>query len=94
MQIQDGRSIINITDLTDMKTAEVRLSPEKERQLRFIDQAAKGSIEAAADLAEGYLRGSFGEPANKVKAQKWANYAAKHGNKKARQILDEIRTCR
>ena len=67
MQIQDGRSIINITDLTDMKTAEVRLSPEKERQLRFIDQAAKGSIEAAADLAEGYLRGSFGEPANKVK---------------------------
>lgn len=91
MLIRDGNKIINITDLTNTKTTKVKLSPEKERQLQLIDQTAKGSIEAAADLAEGYLRGSFGEPANKSKAQKWAKYAAKHGNEKAQRILDEIK---
>ena len=90
MPIHDGNKIIHLTDLTNARTVDVTLPPEKEWQLRLIDQAAKGSIEAAADLAEGYLLGSFGEPANKVKARKWAGYAAKRGSEKARQILDQI----
>lgn len=59
-------------------------------QIRLIDLAAKGNIEAAADLAEGYLKGSFGESPNIVKARKWASYAAKHGSEKARQLLKEM----
>lgn len=90
MQIRENDKIINIRDIADPKTLKVTLPPEKERQLRLIDLAAKGSIEAAADLAEGYMRGSFGEAANKEKAQKWAKYAAKRGNEKAQRILDEI----
>ena len=38
---------------------------EKKRQLKLIDQAALGSIEAAALLAEGYLRGSLRRKARK-----------------------------
>ncbi len=90
MLIQDGKKIINLTDLTGKRAADAALPPEKERQLRLIDQAARGSIEAAADLAEGYLHGSFGEPANPAKALKWAGYAAKHGSKKARLVLDQL----
>ena len=63
----------------------------KERQFRLIDAAARGSIEAAADLAEGYYTGAFGEAPNVKKALKWAGYAAKRGSSKAEKILAEIR---
>ncbi len=63
---------------------------EKKRQLKLIDQAALGSIEAAALLAEGYLRGSFGEAPNREKARKWASYAAKRGNPLAAKLLKEM----
>ena len=88
MQIRKENKIINITDIE--KTVEVTLPPEKELQLSLIDRAAKGSIEAAAELAEGYMRGYFGTPPDNAKAKKWAKYAAKHGSEKAQRILDEI----
>ena len=113
MQIHDGNKIINLRDITGIKTAvpalppekeqQLRLMditgiktavpalpPEKEQQLRLIDLAAKGSIEAAADLAEGYWKGAFGEAPNREKAHKWAKYAAKRGNEKARQLLSKL----
>ena len=90
MQIRDGNKIINLKDITGIKTDIPALPPEKEQQLHLIDLAAKGSIEAAADLAEGYWKGIFGEAPNKEKAYKWAKYAAKRGNEKARQLLSEL----
>ena len=82
------KKIIQITDIAG--AVNLTLSPERERQFALIDQAAKGSLDAAADLAEGYWKGSFGEPSNPEKARKWAQYAAKHGNSKAQQLLDEM----
>lgn len=63
---------------------------EKMKQLRLIDQAARGSIEAAASLAEGYAKGAFGEAPNRIKAYKWAAYAAKRGNLSAAALLREM----
>lgn len=88
MQIRKDNKIINITDISG--NAEAVLSPEKEQQFLLIDRAVKGSIEAAADLAEGYMKGSFGAPSDRAKARKWAKYAAKHGSEKAQRILSEI----
>ncbi len=65
-------------------------SEDKMRQLALIDRAARGDIDAAADLGEGYIKGSFGEKPNPVKALKWCRYAAKHGSIKAAEILREI----
>jgi|GEM_PF-3522359 TPR repeat protein len=59
----------------------------KSQKYDLIDRAAAGSIEAAADLAEGYWKGTHDCEKNPRKAQKWAGYAAKHGNKKAQDIL-------
>ena len=88
MQIRKENKIINITDIE--KTVEVTLPPGKELQFSLIDKAGKGSIDAAAELAEGYMRGSFGAPSDTAKAKKWAKYAARHGSEKAQRILDEI----
>ena len=88
MQIRKDNKIINITDISG--NAEAVLSLEKEQQFLLIDRAVKGSIEAAADLAEGYMKGSFGAPSDRAKARKWAKYAAKHGSEKAQRILSEI----
>ncbi len=66
------------------------MNSAKMRQIELIDKAARGSIDAAAGLAEGYMRGSFGEPANRIKAMKWAKYAAKRGNIKAALIMKEL----
>ncbi|MDO5703285.1 MAG: hypothetical protein Q4G47_08035 [Lachnospiraceae bacterium] len=60
------------------------------RRLKLVDEAARGSIEAAADLAEGYLRGSFEGDPDPVKALKWSRYAAKRGSVKAAVILSEL----
>ena len=91
MQIRKDNKIINITDIAgNAVNAEAVLSPEKEQQFLLIDRAAKGSIEAAADLAEGYMKGSFGAPPDMAKARKWAKYAAKHGSEKSQRILDEL----
>ena len=69
---------------------EPAFSPAKERQFALIDAAAKGSIEAAAELAEGYFKGAFGEAPNAQKGLKWARYAAKRGNAKAAALLGEF----
>lgn len=61
----------------------------KHRQLKLIDGAARGDINAAAGLAKGYFDGSFGE-VNKAKAKKWASYAAKHGSSEAQELLSKL----
>ena len=62
---------------------------QKHRQLKLIDGAARGDINAAAGLARGYFDGSFGE-VNKAKAKKWASYAAKHGSIEAQELLSKL----
>ncbi len=56
----------------------------------LIDKAAMGDIDAAAYLAEGYLRGIYGCEKSPEKAMKWAKYAAKHDNEKAKFVLQQI----
>ncbi len=50
----------------------------------------KGSIEDAEAIAEGYFKGSFEGKKNPEKARKWASYAAKHGSRKAAEILTAL----
>ena len=60
-----------------------------DKMLKLIDKAARGDIEAAAALAEGYMKGSFGEK-NIEKALKWGRYAAKRGDRKAAELLEML----
>ena len=60
-----------------------------DKMLKLIDAAAKGDIEAARKLGEGYFKGSFGRK-NLEKALKWTRYAAKRGDEKAAELLQEI----
>lgn len=69
---------------------EIQLDAKKLALLDLIDKAGKGSIEAAAEVAEGYFKGTYEDKPNFVKAKKWASYAAKHGNEKAEAILKEL----
>ena len=82
--------IFEVKESFGKKAEEAGVIRAPEQKIRLIDAAARGSIDAAADLAEGYLRGHFGEPVNKAKAKKWAGYAAKKGNLKAQKILEEL----
>ena len=61
-----------------------------DRQIQLIDAAALGSIDAAAQLAEGYFKGDFGDRPNYEKALKWAKYAAKRGNAEAARLVEVI----
>ena len=61
-----------------------------DRQVQLIDAAALGSIDAAAQLAEGYFKGEFGAKPNYEKALKWAKYAAKRGNEEAAHLVEVI----
>ena len=61
----------------------------KERRMNLIDRAARGDVEAAADLGIAYLEGTLDVPANTEKGLKWCRYAAKQGSKRA---ADAIRT--
>lgn len=54
----------------------------------FIDRAAAGEIEAAALLAEGYLKGIYECEKNEAKALKWGRYAAKHGSALGQEIVE------
>ena len=61
----------------------------KEQRMNLIDRAARGDVEAAADLGIAYLEGTLDVPANTEKGLKWCRYAAKQGSKRA---ADAIRT--
>lgn len=56
----------------------------------FIDRAASGEIEAAAYLAEGYLKGIYECEKNIEKALKWGRYAAKHGSVRGQEVVEII----
>ncbi|WP_035778714.1 SEL1-like repeat protein [Butyrivibrio sp. MC2013] len=58
--------------------------------LNLVDAAARGNIEAARKLGEGYFKGTFDGKKNLEKAAKWLRYAAKHGDIKAEAILEQI----
>ena len=79
------------TEELDLVEKGARKALAREHQFRLIDAAARGSIEAAADLAEGYYKGTFGDAPNMKKALKWANYAAKRGSIKAAEILSDMK---
>ncbi len=69
--------------------AELEKKLNKIKLLSFVDAAAKGSIEAAEKLALAYYSGEYGDK-NPAKAKKWASYAAKHGSKKAEELLTKL----
>lgn len=56
----------------------------------FIDRAAAGDIEAAARLAEGYLKGLYECEKNDAKALKWGRYAARHGSALGKQVVEKL----
>ena len=56
----------------------------------LIDKAAWGDIEAAGLLAEGYQTGKYECEKNLAKAKKWATYAAKHGDERAKKVLETL----
>ena len=56
----------------------------------LIDKAAIGDLEAAGLLAEGYLKGKYECEKNPAKAKKWATYAAKKGDERAKKVLEEL----
>ncbi len=58
-------------------------------QYDLIDRAASGDVEAAAKLAEGYLKGLYECEKNPAKGKKWAQYAAKKGSALGQQLLEE-----
>ncbi len=62
---------------------------KKLKLMKYVDAAAKGSIDAAEKLSLGYYDGSFGEK-NLSKAKKWALYASKHGSSAAKELLKKI----
>ncbi len=57
--------------------------------MNLIDAAARGNVFAAAQLGEGYMKGTFGK-VNLEKALKWSRYAAKRGNDHAAELVKEI----
>ena len=64
------------------------LSDNKE-YMNLVDAAARGSIEAAEKLGEGFLKGSFDGKKNPERAAKWLKYAAKHGSERAALLLKQ-----
>ena len=80
--IRNGRE-----EIIEAEIDEEELPEGKRRQLELIDLAAKGNIEAAALLAEGYLNGEFDGTVHPEKGRKWASYAAKKGSTKAAELL-------
>ena len=87
----DGLDVTaEVIESESIEEEETEFSPAKEHQFALIDAAARGSIDAAAELAEGYLRGAFEEEPNMRKGLKWASYAAKRGNAKAAALLREF----
>ena len=60
-----------------------------DRVIRLMDKAIGGNIFAAAQLGEGYMKGTFGKK-NPEKAAKWLSYAAKRGNDRAAELLKQL----
>ncbi|WP_242829393.1 YunG family protein [Butyrivibrio sp. WCD3002] len=69
--------------------AELGKKLDKLSMLELIDKAAKGSIDAASELAEAYFTGKYGDK-NPAKAKKWAGYAAKKGSTLAAELLSKL----
>lgn len=57
--------------------------------IRTFDQAARGDLDAITDLAEGYLKGTYGKK-DEAKALRWCGYAAKKGHPRAIALLETI----
>ncbi len=69
--------------------AELTKKLNKLSMLELIDKAARGNIDAAAELAEAYFTGKYGDK-NPAKAGKWAGYAAKKGSSSAKELLAKL----
>lgn len=76
--------------IVKFRKKDIELDEKKIALLDLIDQAGKGSIEAAEKVAQAYFKGTHEDKPNLEKAKKWASYAAKHGSEKAQEILDEL----
>ncbi len=54
--------------------------------IELVDKASLGDVDAAAQIAQGYLSGIFGKK-NYEKALKWGRYAARKGNEQAKSTV-------
>ncbi|MBQ1598340.1 MAG: hypothetical protein IIT72_03775 [Lachnospiraceae bacterium] len=64
---------------------------KKGSKFDLIDRAAKGEVEAAGLLAEGYAKGTYDCERNDIKAMKWAKYAAGKGDPVGIRVLEELK---
>ena len=70
-----------------LKSQGVKVEVPKSEKFDLIDKAARGDVEAAFLLAEGYAKGTRDCEKSPEKARKWAGYAAKRGNEDAQRLL-------
>lgn len=77
-------------EIFEKSTEEIRIKTTPNTKFDFIDRAAAGEIEAAALLAEGYLKGIYECEQNEAKALKWGRYAAKHGSELGQAVVDAL----
>lgn len=77
----------------DKKAVEFKSTMASPAWIALFDRAAGGDRGAALELAESYLRGTYGEK-NLIKAFKWASYAAKRQEPGAEDLLAEIKIAR
>ena len=64
---------------------------KKDSKFDLIDRAAKGEVEAAGLLAEGYANGKYQCEKNDIKAMKWAKYAVAKGDVLAGKVLEQLK---
>ncbi|MBQ5430263.1 MAG: hypothetical protein IIU28_01275 [Lachnospiraceae bacterium] len=64
---------------------------KKDSKFDLIDRAAKGEVEAAGLLAEGYANGTHECEHNDIKAMKWAKYAAGKGDPVGMKVLEQLK---
>jgi TPR repeat protein len=70
-----------------LKSQGIKVDVPKSEKFDLIDKAARGDVEAAFFLAEGYAKGTRDCEKSPEKAKKWAGYAAKRGNEDAKKLL-------
>lgn len=73
--------------IIENKTGVVKIHHTPNTKYDFIDRAAAGDVEAAALLAEGYLKGIYECEKNPKKALKWGKYAAGKGSGLGKEVV-------
>lgn len=77
--------------IIENKTGVLKIHHTPNTKYDFIDRAAAGEVEAAALLAEGYLKGIYECEKNADKALKWGSYAARKGSALGAEVVEALK---